>query len=448
MPLDLDNEKEIIVKQPSLFRSFWLAGYEGAYHRLCTGERINMLAVTQHDRFLLQDYRSLVEQAVYTVRESLNWTLIDRGGSFDFSSLEAVLDASSSAGIQVIWSLCHYGWPEDVDIFTPSFVDRFARYCRAVARIICAVNGEIHFYNPINEISFLAWATAEAGFIFPCLHGRAHEVKEQLVRATIAGIEAIWDEDPGARIIHIDPMIQVIAPPGRPDLARHAFNQQNAQFQSWDWIGGWDNPGLGGHPRYLDILGVNYYHDNQWELERERIPWETRISNQDKRWLPFHIQLESVYQRYLRPIFVGETSHFGIGRGTWIRMIAEEVKKAAAIGVPVEGICIYPVLDRPDWHDHNRWHNSGLWEMSLNERGELERVLVQDYCEDLRWAQNYLVPTTAGPSATSPGRINTVKGVGEDHLESNGTGTSEPFAQSNGDHPQVEFEDSLPPEPD
>jgi beta-glucosidase/6-phospho-beta-glucosidase/beta-galactosidase len=170
-------------QRPNLFHSFWMCGFEAACHKLCTGERIDMLSVTQHDRLVAQDYRLLKTYGLHTVRESIRWYQVDRDGKYDFSSLLPFILAAQSEGIQVIWSLFHYGFPDDLDIFAPEFVDRYARYCRAVARLIADSSDEVPFYNPINEISFLSWAAGEAGFIFPCQHGRANEVKFQLVSA-------------------------------------------------------------------------------------------------------------------------------------------------------------------------------------------------------------------------------------------------------------------------
>jgi hypothetical protein len=84
---------------------------------------------------------------------------------------------------------------------------------------------------------------------------------------------------------------------------------------------------------------------------------------------------------------VSETSHFGAGRGRWIREVAEEVARAREAGVGVEGLCIYPIIDRPDWEDPNHWHNSGLWDLRRSPSGKLERVLSSDYAEDLHRAQ-------------------------------------------------------------
>lgn len=373
-----------------LFRSFWQGGFEAANQRVCSGERIDMHAATQHDLRFAQDYQLLTTQGLHTAREGLHWYKVDRGDSYDLSHLGKMLAAARSAGIQVIWSLCHYGWPEDLDFFSPAFVDRFARYCQAVARCVAGETDDVPFYNPINEISFLTYAIGEAGFIHPCAVGRPHEVKRQLIRAVIAGSEAIWSVDPRARIVNIDPIMQVIAPAGRPDLARHAVAREHSQFQAWDMLGGWEQPELGGHPRYLDIIGVNYYHNNQWELEGESTSWEGRLAGGDPRWLTLSQMLANVYHRYQHPLFISETSHIGVGRGPWIRLIAQEVRQAIAAGVPVSGICLYPVIDRHEWEDPEHWHNSGLWDVEPNGKGELVRVLNEPYSQALGWAQAHL----------------------------------------------------------
>jgi hypothetical protein len=53
-------------------------------------------------------------------------------------------------------------------------------------------------------------------------------------------------------------------------------------------------------------------------------------------------------------------------------------------GVPLEGVCLYPILDRPDWEDMNHWHNSGLWDLRPDVEGKLERVLHAEYASALR----------------------------------------------------------------
>jgi hypothetical protein len=48
----------------------------------------------------------------------------------------------------------------------------------------------------------------------------------------------------------------------------------------------------------------------------------------------------------------------------------------------VEGLCIYPVVDRPDWDDPGHWHNSGLWDLRPGD-GRLERVACEEYLVEL-----------------------------------------------------------------
>ena len=368
-----------------LFSSFWIGGFESATHINKSGVRIDMVSATQHDLQVEEDYARLEDWGIQTIREGVRWHLVESGRGFDFSSLRSMLDAASRHRIQPIWALCHYGWPDDLDILTPGFIDRFARYCGRTARFIADHSDGVRFYTPVNEISFLAWAAGEKAYFHPYREDVGTALKHQLVRASIAGMEAIWAVDPTARMMHTEPLIHVLTPRDRPDLARAAADQRAAQFEAWDMLTGAMEPQLGGHPRYLDIVGVNYYHANQWEHPDLRLRWED--TPRDARWLPLSRHLAEVYYRYWRPVVVSETSHFGAGRGRWIREVADEVATARGMGVGVEGLCVYPIIDRPDWEDPNHWHHSGLWELRPDWSGKLERVLCHEYAADLRRAQ-------------------------------------------------------------
>lgn len=351
-----------------------------------------MLQLTQHDRQVSADYKLMRSFNICTVRDGACWPLIERAGKFDFSSLAPMLEAARQHDIQVIWNLFHYGYPDDIDIFSGSFVDRFAKYCQATARYIDEHTDRVPFYTPINEISFLAWAAGEVGYIHPFILGRGNELKRQLIRAAIAGIEAIWQVNPNARIVQVEPLIHVVTPRSQPDLAAQAALQRASQFEAWDMMAGLAESELGGRPQYLDIMGVNYYHSNQWEYPGHfRLHWHE--SPRDERWVPLHRLIAEVYNRYRRPLFIGETSHFGVGRGPWIREIYDEVKIAINTGVPLEGITLYPIIDRPDWDNLDHWHNSGLWDLVPDEQGVLQRVLNEEYAAVLREIQqDILVP--------------------------------------------------------
>ena len=137
--------------------------------------------------------------------------------------------AAQRQRMQVIWDLCHYGWPDDLDIFAPAFVDRFAKFSKAVARHIKEQSDEVPFYTPMNEISFFCWAAGEVGWFHPFGKKRGVELKHQLVRATIAAIEAVRDVDPRARIVSVEPLIHVVPPKGKPDRNGEAGAYSNSQ---------------------------------------------------------------------------------------------------------------------------------------------------------------------------------------------------------------------------
>ena len=369
--------------RPTLFTSFWMAGFESACHINRKRKRLDMVAATQHDRFIDEDYARLRQMGISSVRDTVRWHLIERTpGAYDFASLEPMAAAAERHQMQIVWDLCHYGWPDDLDLFAPAFVDRFAAFARAVARYFRDRSDAVPFYTPINEISFFAWAAGDAGWFYPFGHGRGPEVKRQLIRATVAAIEAIWEVDRRARIVTVEPLIHVVPPQGKPDVNGVAAGYRNSQFEAWDMLSGTAAPELGGSPAYLDVMGVNFYHDNQWEWPGGRkIAWH--VKPRDARWVPFHQLFKEAYNRYQRPIFVGETSHVGSGRAEWLREMADELCRAVDVGVPVEGVCLYPIIDRFEWDNPNHWHNSGLWDFTRDAEGNFQRVLNGEYAAEL-----------------------------------------------------------------
>jgi hypothetical protein len=148
-------------------------------------------------------------------------------------------------------------------------------------------------------------------------------------------------------------------------------------------IAGLVAPDLGGAPHYLDIVGANFYADNQWEVPGGRkLHWDG--GSGDPRWVPLHRLLARLWERYRRPIYIAETSHYGGGRAAWLREVAGEAAIALKMGLPLEGVCLYPILDRFDWDDCRHWHNSGLWDMRPCEGpGHYARVLNTEYAHAL-----------------------------------------------------------------
>ena len=141
-------------------------------------------------------------------------------------------------------------------------------------------------------------------------------------------------------------------------------------------------PELGGTPDHLDILGVNFYYDNRWvDGFRENLSWANIPF--DFRWKSLSILLKDVHERYNKPIVIAETSHPGVHRPNWINYITEECVDVLKKNIPLWGVCLYPIIDRPDWDHLTPWHQAGLWDAEII-HGELPtRNLYQPYADAL-----------------------------------------------------------------
>jgi glycosyltransferase involved in cell wall biosynthesis len=365
---------EVAYERPSsgpqgLFSSFLQGGFECSTHRLrprggeTAGKRLDMITATGHDVNAASDYAQLAEHSIRTVRDGLRWHLVETvPGKYNWSSFLPMLRAAQATGTEVIWDLLHYGWPDDIDIWQPDFVMRFARFAEAVAKIVKEESGSAPFYSPVNEISFFAWGGGDAGYLNPFAHGRGFELKVQLARASIAAMDAILSVDPRARFVHCDPVINVVTDPARPVDRKVAEGHRQSQFQGWDLIAGRMWPQIGGAEKYLDIVGVNYYHNNQW------IHGGPPIDMDHPLYKPLRTILIETYARYGKPIFIAETGIEAERRANWIAYVYAEVRAAMSAGVPIESICLYPIINHLGWDDERPCEN-GLTSMHFTASG-------------------------------------------------------------------------------
>jgi hypothetical protein len=183
-----------------------------------------------------------------------------------------------------------------------------------------------------------------------------------LIRAYIEGVSAMREVDPNVLIMTTEPLVNMVPAfdASRREIA-DAKGAHDSQYQAVDMLLGRLNPELGGRPDMVDIVGVNFYYDNQWVTRtHEFLPWCNE--GRDPRFRPLHQLFLEVYKRYRKPLVLSETSHPGIDRPKWIQMIGRECVKARQAGVQLEGVCLYPIIDRPDWDHLTPWHRSGLWD--------------------------------------------------------------------------------------
>jgi hypothetical protein len=356
----------------SPFHSFWMAGFECADHLNLFGDRVDFLNITRHLDSLDTDYRNLGLLNIRTVREGIRWSHVERRPySYDWTAVEKMMEGACFHGIQQVWDICHFGFPDDLTPLHPLFAKRFAAVCGAFAKFFRSVDSKSPLIvTPINEVSFLSWLGGDARGTSPYCTGQGWEVKHRLMKAYIEGIEAMKEVDPDVRILTTEPLVHVTHSKWAGMAARDAARAYHeAQFQMTDMLAGRMSPELRGRSEYLDLLGYNFYYNNQWVKEPgETLDWK----NPDERWRSLSSLLIEAHGRYGRPMVLSETSHPKEDRPMWMDMVAQECVTAMEAGVPLQGVCWYPIIDRPDWDHLGVWHQSGIWDRA-NE--EFDRIL-------------------------------------------------------------------------
>ena len=124
------------------------------------------------------------------------------------------------------------------------------------------------------------------------------------MRAYIQGIYAMKAIDPTIRILTTEPIVNIVPPLfATEEVIEQAAAADEEQFQSLDILAGYICPELGGSPELLDLLGFNYYYNNQWVLGfKEFLPWVN--DDEDPRWHPLSKLLINAYKRYGKPMIL------------------------------------------------------------------------------------------------------------------------------------------------
>lgn len=327
----------------ALFDDIFLGGFSSSCHKLADGGRFDLAASAQHLKFVDRDYMRLRSVGMNACRDAISWV---RTGGYDFSSAVPMVRAAERHGVQVIWDLMHSGWPDHVDPLNPAFPVQFGRYAGAFASWIANETDLPLMVSPINEMSFLAWAAGDFRGMNPFEAARSVELNVQLVRATIEAIEAIRSIVPNARFVQPEPIVHVASNRPSDDLL---------QFLPWDMLRGDVWPAVGGHPRYLDIVGVNFFPDHQFLLDG------TVLRRDDARYKPLAKMLVEVWNRYRRPMLVSETGSDGDDRAPWLHYVCGQSVIAMRHGVELHGIAVHSIASRPEWGDERNCQ-TGLWE--------------------------------------------------------------------------------------
>src|SRR5690349_3550204 len=124
-PLPFHPSNSIPVVSP--FSSFWMGGYECTDKLNAFGQRVDFLSITGHEQLLEQDYTLLNDFHIKTVREGIRWSQVEkRPYQYDWSAVASMIRQGKKSGIQQVWDLCHFGFPDDLSPLHPLFAKRFA----------------------------------------------------------------------------------------------------------------------------------------------------------------------------------------------------------------------------------------------------------------------------------------------------------------------------------
>jgi beta-glucosidase/6-phospho-beta-glucosidase/beta-galactosidase len=328
-----------------MFDSFFMAGFECSSHRRPDGQRLDLIHSTGHGAGVAEDYRACTSLGLRTIRDGLRWHLIEASpGTYDWSSWIPMVEASASAGVQMIWDLCHYGYPDHLEFESDDFADSFARFSAEAVRVHRAVTGQPAQVCPVNEINFFAWAINTGYFA----HREAMPpgwIKRRLVTAALAAVKAIRAADAQCRIFWAEPLIHILPRSDDRDELEATRQHRFGQFEATDMLLGRSAPELGGGEHAADAIGLNFYPDNQWIRQGSTIP----LGHHHYR--PLADLLVEAHNRFGKPLFISETGCERSARPSWLNYVCSEVREAQSRGVPVEGICIYPVTAFPGWDD-------------------------------------------------------------------------------------------------
>jgi beta-glucosidase/6-phospho-beta-glucosidase/beta-galactosidase len=303
------------------YRSFIMGGFECSTHKDFRNRRLDLISSTRHEEFVLQDYLRCIGHGIHTVRDGVRWHLIEHAPfEYDFTSLLSQVNAAKSAGVEVIWDYFHYGYPNDLDIFSGDFSARFASFAAATTRFLAKHSGGPLNICPVNEISFFSWIAGDKGLFYPAARGRADELKGRLIEASVAAVGAIRKAAPDSRLMFTEPAIHVVPQNTSPHARRAAEEYRRSQFQALDLL---EKAGAESDLRIQDVIGLNYYFHNQW-----RHPSRRKIPRGHKQYRPLNEILIEFHKRYDRPILIAETGIEDDQRAAWFRYVCDEAAVA------------------------------------------------------------------------------------------------------------------------
>lgn len=224
------------------FNSFWMAGFECSDQMNAFGNRVDLVTTSGHLRYINDDYERLDSLQMRTVREGIRWSRVEqRPYEYNWSGVLLQVKAAKKNGVQIIWDLCHFGYPDDLTPLHPMFAKRFAHLCKAFINFyrLTEPDGTL-IVTPVNEVSFISWLGGDVKGTSPYCTNQGWEVKYALMKAYIEGVRMIREMDDNVLILSTEPLVHIVSCDESGITYCSEKNEQ--QFQVLDMLTGRMSP--------------------------------------------------------------------------------------------------------------------------------------------------------------------------------------------------------------
>lgn len=292
--------------------------------------RQDEIQLTQHDRFLVEDYHLLADIGCVGVRDAARWYVTHPAPNvFDWAWLDRVVEAAQRFGLTLYLDLWHYGYPDWLDLMSNDAPEHFAEFARQIALRYPALR---HFCV-CNEPTLLVEMSGQLGRWQPFLsYQDPTPIRRQICQAIILASRAILEIRPDAELILPEPW--------------HATDARSEDEQAavLDTVMGSRDPDLGGAPELVTVVGLNHYRDSTLP------PFHRLILNARQRWPD-------------KPIWITETSGppSGWQQVEWFWWMLAETRLANLAGANVPVFTWAPVFSMYDWEDETLQLHNGIW---------------------------------------------------------------------------------------
>ena len=206
-----------------------------------------------------------------------------------------------------------------------------------MVRHICQELPGPHYFTPINEASYFAWAAGSVRPLCPPHDGAGVRAEGMLGACGLAR----HCQDPGicTKRSHRERRSHLQCRGSPACFSTRARRGRSLQRQGRVSVHGHvvrpPAARLGGSRACLDIVGINYYWTNQWELGKS----DQALAPDDPRRLRLGALVRRVAQRYGGEVLVSETAALGSARADWIDELSRTAVELRAAGIKLSGMC-------------------------------------------------------------------------------------------------------------